>query len=134
MSANPFGYPDRVWRLFRQAPRAGTFDEREAMAATAATAGNRNVLRLQVKMSGARIEDARFQAYGCPTTIAVGAWLAERAVGRSLDDLASVTAALVRDELEIPEERIHCALLAEDAVQSLLSRSGQAPVQRAATR
>lgn len=126
MSANPYGYSDPVWRRFRETPRAGRFDEREALTATAATGGDRNVLRLQVKMGGARIEDARFQAYGCPTTIAVGAWLAEWAVGRSLDQLAAVTAALVREELEIPEERIHCALLAEDLVRSLAGRGGPA--------
>jgi NifU-like protein involved in Fe-S cluster formation len=116
---NPFGYPDPVWRLFRDAPRAGRWDDPAAIAASAATPANRNVLRLQVKMNDARIGDARFQAYGCPTTIAVGAWLAGWVIGKPLAELATADAALVRRSLEIPEERIHCALLAEDVAKSL---------------
>jgi NifU-like protein involved in Fe-S cluster formation len=129
---NPFGYSGEVWRLFHQAPRAGAWPEAEALTATVATPANRNVLRLQVKMDGGRIGDARFQAYGCPTTIAVGAWLAEWVVGRAVEGLGTLDAALVRSSLEIPEERIHCALLAEDAIASL--RSQVSPPKRAAAR
>lgn len=79
---NPFGYSAPVWRLFTETPRAGAWSEAEALAGSAGTPANRSQLRLQVKMDGSRITDARFQAYGCPTTIAVGAWVAGWAVGR----------------------------------------------------
>jgi len=116
---NPFGYSDPVWRLFRETPRAGVF-EGEALTASAATPASRGRLRLQVRLAGARVSDARFQAYGCPTTIAVGAWLAERAVGASLKELAAIRAQEIRQALEIPEDRLHCALLGEDALKSLV--------------
>lgn len=115
---NPFEYPPEVWRLFRETPRAGTL-EGPAATGTATTRAGSGRLRLQVRLDGPRVSDARFQAYGCPTTIAVGAWLAERTVGRSLSDLAALRAADIRQALEIPEDRLHCALMGEDAIKSL---------------
>lgn len=116
---NPFGYPDEVWRLFTEAPRAGLLEGPGTRSGSAATPANRSRLQLSARVDGARIEDAKFQAYGCPTAIAVGAWLAEKAIGRSLGELAAIGAAEIRQALEIPEERLHCALLGEDAVKSL---------------
>jgi NifU-like protein involved in Fe-S cluster formation len=131
VSTNPFGYSGEVWRLFNETPRAGAWTEAEALTASAATPANRHVLRLQVRMQDTRIGDARFQAYGCPTTIAVGAWLAGWVIGKPLEQLSSVTAAMIRSSLEIPEERIHCALLGEDVLKSLLGHGGRAPAERA---
>lgn len=116
---NPFGYSEAVWRLFTEAPRAGLLEGPGTRAGRAMTPANRSRLQLQARVSGTRIEDARFQAYGCPTAIAVGAWLAERAIGRSLDELAAIGAAEIQQALEIPETRLHCALLGEDAIKSL---------------
>jgi NifU-like protein involved in Fe-S cluster formation len=118
---NPFGYPPEVWRLFRETPRAGTL-EGPVATGTAATRAGSGRLRLQVRLEGQRVSDARFLAYGCPTTIAVGAWLAEAAVGRTLSGLAALRAADIRQALEIPEDKLHCALMGEDAVKSLLQR------------
>ena len=115
---NPFGYSDAVWRLFRETPRAGTLDG-QPLTGSADTRAGSGRLRLQVRLDGGTVGDARFQAYGCPTTIAVGAWLAERALGRTLADLAALRAADIRQALEIPEDKLHCALMGEDAVKSL---------------
>lgn len=115
---NPFGYSDPVWQLFRETPRSGTLGN-GALTGSATTPASRACLQLQVRLEGARISDARFQAYGCPTTIAVGAWLAGHAVGRSLADLSAVRAGDIRQALEIPEDRLHCALMGEDALKSL---------------
>lgn len=134
MGANAFGYPPAVWRLFRETPRAGRLDQSGVLSAAAGTPASRSELRLQVKMRGSRIADARFQAYGCPTTIAVGAWIAERVVGMEWDDLAAVQAAEIRKALEIAEDRTHCALLGEDLIRSLRSQRVPAPVPAAATR
>jgi NifU-like protein involved in Fe-S cluster formation len=116
---NPFGYSEPVWRLFTQAPRAGELEGPDTRTGRAETRANRSRLRLQARMSGGRVADARFQAYGCPTAIAVGAWLAERAIGRSLAELGAIGAGEIRQALEIPEDRLHCALLGEDALKSL---------------
>lgn len=123
---NPFGYSDAVWRRFTEAPRAGLLEGPGTRTGRAATPANRSRLQLQARISGGRIEDARFQAYGCPTAIAVGAWLAERAIGRSLDELAAIGAAEIRQALEIPDTRLHCALLGEDAIKSLVEAASAA--------
>jgi NifU-like protein involved in Fe-S cluster formation len=123
LTANPFGYPDAVWRRFRQPARGGVLEGPGTLTGEAGTPANRSRLRLQVKMAHERIGDARFQAYGCPVTIAVGAYLAERAVGSGLAELARIDAKSIREALEIPEDRTHCALLGEDVVKSLLSQA-----------
>lgn len=117
---NPFGYSDAVWRLFTEAPRSGTLTGPHTRTGVAATPANRHRLQLQALVEDSRVEDARFRAYGCPTTIAVGAWLAGEAVGRPLQDLARIRAREIRQALEIPEDRLHCALLGEDAIKSLV--------------
>jgi NifU-like protein involved in Fe-S cluster formation len=115
---NPFGYSEPVWRLFRETPRAGVI-EGPAVTGSATTRAGSGRLRLQVRVESHQVSEARFQAYGCPTTIAVGAWLAERAMGRGLAELAALRAADIRQALEIPEDKLHCALLGEDAIKSL---------------
>ena len=120
--SNPFGYPAAVWRLFQETPRAGSLAGEGVLSAEASTPANRSRLRLQVKMAASRIADARFQAYGCPVTIAVGAYLAGAVVGRDAAGLPGIDAKAIREALEIPEDRTHCALLGEDAVRSLLTQ------------
>ena len=117
---NPYGYSETVWRLFQAAPRAGIFSPGSALSVAAATPANRSVLTLHLQIEQERVSDARFQAYGCPTTIAVGAWLAQQAVGRRPEELSGIKAATIRQALEIPDERSHCALLGEDVIQALL--------------
>ena len=116
---NPFGYSDPVWRLFTLAPRSGALSGPQVRTGTATTQVNNSRLQLTARVEGERIADVRFRAFGCPTAIAVGAWLAERAIGRSLDELAGIGAGEISQALEIPEARLHCALLGEDALKSL---------------
>lgn len=122
MAANPFGYSPAVWRLFTETPRAGVLHGSGVLTGIAETRANQNRLQFQVQLQGSRIADARFQAYGCPTTIAVGAWLAEEAIGKTLEVLSSFKAKDIRQTLDIPEDRLHCILMAEDAVKSLRER------------
>lgn len=121
VNGNPYGYPDAVWRLFSDPPRAGRFESGPFIAGSAATPASRSVLSLQLKTGLGRVTDARFQAYGCPCTIAVGAWLAGQAVGLPIDQLSSLNAASIRQGLEIPDQRAHCALLGEDAIKAVLA-------------
>lgn len=119
---NPFGYPEPIWRLFMQTPGAGTLAGPGVLTGEAGTPASKSRLRLQVKMSQARIDEARFQAYGCPTTIAVGAWLAGQVVGRPMAELSGIDAKAIREALEIPEDRTHVALMGEDVLKSLLQQ------------
>ena len=122
---NAFGYPEPVWQRFVDAPRAGRFDASTpgVVSGRAGTPAARSVLSLQMQFDEhGRVVDARFRAYGCPSSIAVGAWIAEWSLGRSTDDMTGLSASTLRRELEIPEDRAHCALMGEDALRNLLNR------------
>lgn len=118
---NPFGYSQRVWRLFIETPRAGLLEGAGVLTGSSETRANQNRLQFQVRVEDEQVVDARFQAYGCPTTIAVGAWLAGEVIGKTLTELAGFKAKDIRQTLEIPEDRLHCVLMAEDAIKSLLA-------------
>lgn len=113
---NPYGYPEPVWRLFCEAPKAGVLDGENVIRVQAGDPARQAQLELQVRMEGPVIAAARFRALGCPSTIAVGAWLAGELQGRSLNGLPTMTAAAIREGLQLAEDRAHCALLGEDAV------------------
>lgn len=123
-AANAYGYPPRIWQLFQDAPRAGRFAPGTpgVVAGQAGTPAARSVLSLEMRFDGGRVVDARFRAYGCPSSIAVGAWIAGWSLGREPAELATLGAARLRGELEIPEDRAHCALMGEDALRDLLAR------------
>jgi NifU-like protein involved in Fe-S cluster formation len=114
---NPLGYPAAVWRLFRETPRAGRLPSGPAVEAGTPAAPFR--LRVQVRIQDERIVDAAFQAHGCPYTVATGAWLAGWLVGRPIADCARPPIAELRAELEIPEDRAHCWLMAQDLLGEL---------------
>ena len=122
---NALGYPSEVWQLFRHTPRSGAVDPGlpgvctgEARSAT----GNMR-LRLSVRADSGRVMDARFQAHGCPYTIAAAAWLARWLVDRPWEDLKNPPTTELRAALEIPEDRAHCWLMAQDVLRDLYNRS-----------
>lgn len=120
---NPLGYPVEVWRLFRETPRAGRFDVRpDVVHAEAETAASNFRLRLECRIGSGQVVDSRFQAHGCPYTIAVGAWLAGWCIGRNRADLAVSPVEELRAALEIPEDRAHCELMAQDVMRALVQQ------------
>ena len=127
---NPFGYPEPIWQLFAAAPRAGRFAPGQAGVhrGRARTPASNSVLEVQMKFVQGRVDDARFRAYGCPVSIAVGAWIAQWSIGRAPSELAALTAAALREALEIPDEKAHCALMGEDALRALLKSLSEEPV------
>ena len=92
------------------------------LRAQARTPASQAVIELAVRVDGARVLDARFLAFGCPTTIAVGAFLAEHLRGASRARAAALDARAIRAALEIPDERAHCALVGEDVLKEVLAR------------
>lgn len=129
-AANPFNYGTQIWELFRLAPRAGRFapETPGVMLGKAGTPAAHSVLSLALQIDDGEVVDARFQAYGCPTSIAVGAWIADWAIGKRVAELAALTATHLRNELEIPDERAHCALLGEDALRAVVALMKQEPL------
>jgi NifU-like protein involved in Fe-S cluster formation len=122
--ANPFGYAETIWRLFQETPHAGAFAPGTpgVVSGEAGSKAARSVLRLELRFEQGKVTDARFRAYGCPNSIAVGAWIAGWSRGKSPAELAGLRAADLRQALEIPDDRAHCALLGEDALHAALAQ------------
>jgi NifU-like protein involved in Fe-S cluster formation len=122
---NVFGYSAAIWKRFADPQHVGVFETGDAHVAVAGTPASKSVLRLGWKVDGGQIVDARFQAYGCPVTIAVGEWLAEQSRGAAIGALARIDAAKIRAALEIGDDRAHCALLGQDVVRALLDQTSK---------
>jgi NifU-like protein involved in Fe-S cluster formation len=122
-ATNPFGYGPSIWSLFNEAPRAGRFAPHTpgVVRGQAGTSAARSILRIELRFDAERVVDARFGAYGCPTSIAVGAWIASAAIDKTASELRGLTAATLRAVLEIPDDRAHCALMGEDALRAALA-------------
>ncbi|MCH8958286.1 MAG: iron-sulfur cluster assembly scaffold protein [Proteobacteria bacterium] len=74
-----------------------------------------------LEIIASRIHDARFKAYGCPHTIAVAEYMAERLIGRPVDDAVQETPQQLADELGLPAEKLGQALIVEDAIAAALA-------------
>lgn len=80
-----------------------------------------DVMRLQIKVSkDGVIEDAKFKTYGCGSAIASSSLLTEWIKGRTLDEAGAIKNTEIAQELALPPVKIHCSVLAEDAVQAAI--------------
>ena len=76
-------------------------------------------MRLQIKVSDAGvIEDARFKTYGCGSAIASSSLITEWVKGKTLDEALEIKNAAIAEELALPPVKIHCSILAEDAIKA----------------
>ena len=118
---NVYGYPAAVWVRFSAGTHAGRLQGAEVVSVQAGTVAGKSLLALDAQVEQGRIADARFLAYGCPVTVAVGDWVAEQLRGAEVAALHSprYQAASIRAALEIPDDRAHCALMGEDLVRHL---------------
>jgi nitrogen fixation NifU-like protein len=80
-----------------------------------------DVMRLQIKVNDQGIiEDAKFKTYGCGSAIASSSLLTEWVKGRSLDEAGSIKNTQIAEELALPPVKIHCSVLAEDAIKAAI--------------
>ncbi len=80
-----------------------------------------DVMRLQIKVDdGGVIQDARFKTYGCGSAIASSSLLTEWVKGRTLEEAAEIKNTDIVEELALPPVKIHCSVLAEDAIKAAI--------------
>ncbi len=80
-----------------------------------------DVMRLQIKVTDdGVIEDAKFKTYGCGSAIASSSLLTEWVKGKTLDEAAAIKNTAIAEELELPPVKIHCSVLAEDAIKAAI--------------
>jgi nitrogen fixation NifU-like protein len=77
-----------------------------------------DVMKLQIKVDGGIITDARFKTYGCGSAIASSSLVTEWVKGKTLDEAATIRNTEIAQELALPPVKIHCSILAEDAIKA----------------
>ena len=80
-----------------------------------------DVMKLQIKVKEGIIVDAKFKTYGCGSAIASSSLITEWVKGKTLDEVGEITNSRIAEELALPPVKIHCSILAEDAIQAAIN-------------
>lgn len=116
-------YSDKVLDHYENPRNVGSFDKDEKGVGTGMVGAPAcgDVMRLQIKVGDdGVIEDAVFKTYGCGSAIASSSLLTEWVKGKTLDEAKSIKNQDIADELALPPVKVHCSVLAEDAIKSAI--------------
>jgi nitrogen fixation NifU-like protein len=116
-------YSDKVIDHNENPRNAGTLDKNDPNVGTGLVGAPAcgDVMRLQLKISDeGTIEDARFKTFGCGSAIASSSLVTEWVKGKSLDEARQITNQQIAEELALPPVKIHCSVLAEDAIKAAI--------------
>jgi nitrogen fixation NifU-like protein len=117
-------YSEQVMDHYENPRNVGRFNDEDEDVGTGMVGAPAcgDVMRLQIKVNdNGIIEDARFKTYGCGSAIASSSLLTEWVKGRSLDEAGSITNSEIAEELALPPVKIHCSVLAEDAIKAAIN-------------
>lgn len=120
-------YSQAVIDHYEQPRNVGTFDKENTHVGTglvgAPACGQGDVMRLQIKVDPATgvITDAKFKTYGCGSAIASSSLVTEWVKGKTLDEAGSIKNSEIAQELALPPVKIHCSILAEDAIKAAVA-------------
>jgi nitrogen fixation NifU-like protein len=117
-------YSNKVLDHYENPRNVGKMDEKDDSVGTGMVGAPAcgDVMRLQIKVNDAGvIEDAKFKTYGCGSAIASSSLLTEWVKGRTLDDAAKIRNTEIAEELGLPPVKIHCSVLAEDAIKAAIA-------------
>ena len=117
-------YSDKVIDHYENPRNVGTFDKDDESVGTGMVGAPAcgDVMRLQIEVNDEGIiEDAKFKTYGCGSAIASSSLVTELLKGKSLDEAMAIKNSEIAEELELPPVKIHCSILAEDAVKAAVS-------------
>ncbi|MGC9127427.1 MAG: Fe-S cluster assembly scaffold IscU [Acidithiobacillus sp.] len=126
-------YSEKVIDHYENPRNVGSFDKGDESVGTGMVGAPAcgDVMRLQIRVNEQGIiEDARFKTYGCGSAIASSSLVTEWVKGKTLDEAMTIKNSQIAEELELPPVKIHCSVLAEDAikaaVQDYLQKHGAA--------
>ena len=117
-------YSHKVIDHYENPRNVGKFDENDTDVGTGMVGAPAcgDVMRLQIKVNeDGIIEDAKFKTYGCGSAIASSSLLTEWVKGKSLSDATAIKNSQIAEELALPPVKIHCSVLAEDAIKSAIA-------------
>ena len=117
-------YSDKVLDHYENPRNVGSLDKNAVNVGTgmvgAPACGDVMKLQIQVNEKGV-IEDAKFKTYGCGSAIASSSLLTEWVKGKTLDEASQIKNTQIAEELALPPVKIHCSVLAEDAIKAAVS-------------
>ena len=117
-------YSDKVIDHYENPRNVGSFKKDDADVGTGMVGAPAcgDVMKLQIKVGkDGRIEDAKFKTYGCGSAIASSSLVTEWVKGKSLDEAAAIKNTQIASELALPPVKIHCSILAEDAIKAAVA-------------
>ncbi|MCW8983358.1 MAG: Fe-S cluster assembly scaffold IscU [Gammaproteobacteria bacterium] len=117
-------YSEKVMDHYDNPRNVGTFDNDDDSVGTGMVGAPAcgDVMRLQIKVSDdGVIEDACFKTYGCGSAIASSSLVTEWVKGKTLDEAAQLKNSEIAEELALPPVKIHCSVLAEDAIKAAVT-------------
>lgn len=116
-------YSKKLMDHYEHPRNVGTLDANEEDVGTGMVGAPAcgDVMRLQIKVNKQGvIEDAKFKTFGCGSAIASSSLITEWVKGKSLEDAGKITNTQIAEELALPPVKIHCSILAEDAVKAAI--------------
>ena len=115
-------YSKKVMDHYNKPRNVGTLDEDDKNVGTALVGAPAcgDVMKLQIKLENDVIVDAKFKTFGCGSAIASSSLITELVKGKTLDEALEVKNSDIAEELELPPVKIHCSILAEDAIRGAI--------------
>ena len=118
-------YSEKVIEHYEHPRNVGSFDKGDDSIGTGMVGAPAcgDVMKLQIKVNPQTglIEDARFKTYGCGSAIASSSLVTEWVKGKSLDEAMTIKNTQIAEELALPPVKIHCSILAEDAIKAAIA-------------
>jgi nitrogen fixation NifU-like protein len=118
-------YSDKVVEHYENPRNVGSFDKGDGTVGTGMVGAPAcgDVMKLQIKVNPATglIEDAKFKTYGCGSAIASSSLVTEWVKGKSLEQALTIKNTQIAEELALPPVKIHCSILAEDAIKAAVN-------------
>ena len=117
-------YSQKVIDHYENPRNVGSFDKGDESIGTGMVGAPAcgDVMKLQIKVGAdGRIEDARFKTYGCGSAIASSSLVTEWVKGKTLEEAATIKNTQIAEELALPPVKIHCSILAEDAIKAAIA-------------
>tara|TARA_R110002049_G_scaffold185275_1_gene353513 strand:+ start:67 stop:483 length:417 start_codon:yes stop_codon:yes gene_type:complete len=116
-------YSEKVLNHYHNPRNVGSFKKDEKGVGTGVVGAPEcgDVMKLQIKVEGDLIVDAKFKTFGCGSAIASSSLATQWIKGKKLDEANSITNAQIVEELSLPPVKIHCSVLAEDAIKAAIS-------------
>ena len=116
-------YSEKLMDHYEHPRNVGTLDKDDSQVGTGMVGAPAcgDVMRLQIKVNDEGvIEDAKFKTYGCGSAIASSSLVSEWVKGKTLEEAGKISNAEIAEELALPPVKIHCSILAEDAVKAAI--------------